>query len=149
MDVVCLHFSMALDTISHNILRKCGLDEWTVGWTKDWLNGRAQRVRIRAAESHSQWCSPGINTRSTPLTFSLAWMKGSKAPSAGLLVTQTGGVAATPEGSAAFHLDLGRLESWRERTLMRFNKNKGRVLQLGRNNPKYQHRLGLPWWISR
>ena len=27
---------------------------------------------------------------------------------------------------------------------MRFSKAKGRVLHLGSNNPKYQHRLGCP-----
>jgi len=34
VDVVCLDFSTAFDTVSHNILlgklRKCGLDEWSV-----------------------------------------------------------------------------------------------------------------------
>ncbi|TRZ22339.1 hypothetical protein HGM15179_004757 [Zosterops borbonicus] len=50
--VVSLHCSKAWDTISlTGKHRKCGLDEQTVGWTKDWLNGRAQRVRIRAGES--------------------------------------------------------------------------------------------------
>ncbi|GAB0205426.1 WD repeat-containing protein 36 [Grus japonensis] len=46
--VVCLDVSKAFDTVSHNIvigkLRKCGLDEWTVQWVQNWLNGRAQRV---------------------------------------------------------------------------------------------------------
>jgi len=45
--VVYLDFSKAFDTVSHNILlgklRKCGLDEWSVKWIENWLNGRAQR----------------------------------------------------------------------------------------------------------
>jgi len=55
VDVVYLDFSKAFDTVSHNILigklRKCGLDEWSVRWIENWLNGRAQRVVISGAES--------------------------------------------------------------------------------------------------
>jgi len=44
MDVVYLDFSKAFDTVSPNILlgklRKCGLDEWSVRWIENWLNGR-------------------------------------------------------------------------------------------------------------
>ena len=48
VDVVYLNFSKAFDTVSHNILlgklRKCELDEWSVRWIENWLNGRTQRV---------------------------------------------------------------------------------------------------------
>jgi len=50
-----LNFSKAFDAVFRNILtgklRKCGLDEWSVGWIKNWLNGRTQRVVVRGAES--------------------------------------------------------------------------------------------------
>ncbi|KAJ7415165.1 RNA-directed DNA polymerase from mobile element jockey-like protein [Pitangus sulphuratus] len=55
VDVVYFNFGKAFDTVSRNIpidkLRKCGLDEWTVRWIKNWLNGRAQRVMISKIES--------------------------------------------------------------------------------------------------
>ena len=48
VDVVYLGFSKAFDTVSHNTLleklRKHGLDEWSVRWIENWLNGRTQRV---------------------------------------------------------------------------------------------------------
>jgi len=55
VDVVYLDFSKAFDTVSHNILldklRKCGLDEWSVRWIENWLNGRTQRAVVSGAES--------------------------------------------------------------------------------------------------
>jgi len=51
-------------------------------------------------------------------------------------------VANTPAGCAAIQQDLERLESWAERNLTKFNKGKCRILDLGRNNPTHQYRLG-------
>jgi len=48
VNVVYLDVSNAFDTVSHNILigklRKCRLDEWSVRWIENWVNGRAQWV---------------------------------------------------------------------------------------------------------
>ncbi|PKU35977.1 hypothetical protein llap_13718 [Limosa lapponica baueri] len=60
--------------------------------------------------------------------------------------TKLGGVADTPEGCAAIHQDLDRLESWAERNLMEFNKGQCRVLHLGRNNPLHQDSPLLALW---
>ena len=54
--------------------------------------------------------------------------------------TKLGGVVDTPEGCAGIQQDTDRMESWAGRNLVRFNKNKCRVLNLGRNN--HMHRLG-------
>ena len=53
MDVVCLDFSNAFDTVSHDILlmklRKCGMDEWTMRWAENWFSGWAQGAVIGGA----------------------------------------------------------------------------------------------------
>jgi len=48
-----------------------------------------------------------------------------------------------PEGRAAIQRDLNRLEKWADRNLVKFNKDKCKVLHVGRNNPMYQSMLGV------
>jgi len=51
-------------TVSHNILigklRKCRLDEWTVRWIENWLNGRTQRAVISSAEHSWRPVTSGV-----------------------------------------------------------------------------------------
>ena len=56
VDVVYLDFSKAFDTVSHSILLQKlaarGLDRYTLGWVRSWLNDWAQRVVMNGVKSN-------------------------------------------------------------------------------------------------
>ncbi|PKU42570.1 rna-directed dna polymerase from mobile element jockey-like [Limosa lapponica baueri] len=123
----------------------------SVWWLGNWLTGHTQRVVVNSSFSNWQPVTSGVPQG--PILGPRLFNSFISDLDAGIKRTLTkfaadmkmNGEVDTLEGRATLQEDLNRLEEWANKNIIKFHKDKCKVLHLGKCNPSVQHRLASTW----
>ncbi|GAB0206599.1 mitochondrial enolase superfamily member 1 [Grus japonensis] len=148
MDTVYLDFSKAFDMVPHSLLleklMRYGLDKWSMWWVGNWLTGRTQRVVVNSSFFNWQPVTSGVpqETILGPMLFNIFISDLDDGIKCTLMKfvddAKLSGEVDTLEGRSTLQEELDRLEERANKNLMKFNKDKCKILHLGKHIPGVQ-----------
>ena len=150
-DIIYLDFKKAFDTVPHKRLliklKAHGMGDQLCSWVENWLTNRKQRVVINGEASDWLHVTSGVPQGSVlgPLLF-LIYINDidfgvSSKISKFADDTKLGGKALTIGDCETIQKDLDHLNNWSEKWLLKFNKDKCKVMHVGFNNLKHNYKL--------
>ena len=150
-DIIYLDFKKAFDTVPHKRLliklKAHGMGDQLCSWVENWLTNRKQRVVINGEASDWLHVTSGVPQGSVlgPLLF-LIYINDidfgvSSKISKFADDTKLGGKALTIGDCETIQKDLDNLNNWSEKWLLKFNKDKCKVMHVGYNNLKHNYKL--------
>lgn len=152
LDIIFLDFMKAFDKVAYRRLiakmKMYGINEKVLNWIIDWLKDRKQRVIINGKYSDWEKVTSGVPQGSVlgPLLFliyindldtNINSIISKFADDTKIMLPVTNQNEAN-----VLQQDLDMLINWAEKWMMSFNKDKCKILHLGRNNLKLTYNLG-------
>ena len=161
IDVAYLDFRKAFDLVSHEHLiyklSKYGIKGKILGWIKDFLNDRTQRVVIRGTASSTRIVTSGVPQGSIlgPILFlifindlplevlsRLSLFADDSKLFSRIINNRNKKVKYGDNGSKMLQKDLDTVLEWANKWKMEFNVDKCKIMHLGNSNPKNSYNMG-------
>jgi hypothetical protein len=152
VDAVYLDFAKAFDSVPHERLllklKAYGVEGRLLGWIRDFLTGRQQRVAIGGDVSEWRPVTSGVPQGSVlgPVLFLYYVNDMPDTVKSNIKMFADDAKISAPvsrkEEQKVLQEDLDSLQKWTDKWLLRFNTGKCKVLHMGYSNQKTQYFMG-------